>query len=223
MINDFYNKFDNTFGIVEKAFRDIMDTIIDTYDTKPAPFIKSNKIISGTEKTVNKEKPSKENVKLSPPWTTIYNKLCAFFAKDPDIKVNPVKFTKTGDRYIVVESPYCEKIDALATLMKDEYKFGNVTLKIHFAVSNNFKDIRTDGLYDQVIDGLASNAAIVDIKKVENFVHDEFVVIEFAKEIVQFYNDDLGDYYGNWNGTYVDIAKELFKENSRLMFTITEE
>lgn len=189
---------------------------------------KSNpKTTTNTEKTVKKPEkaaPKKtSNVKLSPPWTTIYNKLRAFFAKDPDIKVHSVKLTKTGDRYIVVESPFCEKIDALVRLMKDEYKFGNVTLKIYFSVSNGFKATETDGLYGQAIDGLASNAAIVDIKKVENFVHDEFVVIEFAKEIVQFYNDDLGDYYGNWNGTYVDIAKELFKENPRLMFTITKE
>lgn len=221
MINDFYNRFDNMFEMLEKTFRDI----IDTCDTKPATSTKPKayKSISGAEKAINREKPFKENIKLSPPWTTIYNKLRVFFAKDPDIKVNPVKLTKAGDRYIVIESPYCEKIDALVRLMKDEYKFGNVTLKIHFAVSNGFKATETDGLYGYAIDGLASNAAIVDIKKVENFVHDEFVVIEFAKEIVQFYNDDLGDYYGNWNGTYVDVAKELFKENPRLMFTITEE
>lgn len=42
----------------------------------------------------------------------------------------------------------------------------------------------------------------------------------FSSEIVQFWNDDLSDYYGNFNGLAEDIAREVLKETS--VFFCTE-
>ena len=35
----------------------------------------------------------------------------------------------------------------------------------------------------------------------------------FKKEVIQFWNDNLSDYRGNYNGLASDIAKEILKAN----------
>ena len=234
----FFNYLDNLFTDVYDYFEDFLndntDMEVKVYTVTPKTKAKDRKKVDSLKSTVkpkayrstdcaiNKaDKPHTENIKLSPPWTTLENMLHAFFDKDPEITVGPVKIQKDGIRYIIIESTSCEKIDALSALMKSKYQFGNITLEIRFCVANGVLQLsETNDLYGQAIDALVTNAAVVDIKKVKNFVQDEFVVIEFAKEIVQFFNDDLSDFYGNWNGTYIDVAKELFNENKQIMFTI---
>ena len=47
--------------------------------------------------------------------------------------------------------------------------------------------------------------------------------VVFTPEVVQFYNDNLADYHGNWNGLAEEIAYEVFEENSRGVYFCTGE
>lgn len=164
-----------------------------------------------------------ENLRLSPPWNTIYRKITAFFKGDDEITVKPLE--TTGRNWIItIETPNSDKAFALENIMRTEYSFGNVSVKVKFAVTNETAKkatILSDDLYETYLTALSSTPAVTDIKKVKNFVQDEFVIVELKKEVVQFYNDDISDYYGNWNGLYTDIAKEIFKdERGKVIFTI---
>lgn len=175
--------------------------------------------------TLKSAKNIHKRAKLSPPWNTIRNMLVALFIDDDEITVKPIHDNGDGTYSITLESPNATKVCALSRILRGEFIFGNVTLKIKYAVTNGSKvaeDYNKNDLYDIVLEALASTPAVVDIKRVENFVGDEFIVVEFAKEVVQFYNDDLKDFYGNWNGTFVDVAKEIFKTRSNVMFTVAE-
>ena len=176
-------------------------------------------------KTTAKPKSIRKSMKLSPPWNTVWSMLVALFKGDDEITVKPIQHDDSGVYTITLESSNATKICALSRLLKNEYSFGNVTLKIKYAVTNNSKvaeDYDKNDLYDVAIEAFASTPAVVDIKHCQDLVSNKFIVIEFAKQVVQFYNDDLFDFYGNWNGTYIDVAKKLCTDIDGLMFTIAE-
>ena len=51
---------------------------------------------------------------------------------------------------------------------------------------------------------------------VEGIFSNRFIYVEFKPEIVQFYNDNLGDLNGNVTTIYEAIARHIFNENPNL-------
>lgn len=217
-----YTDFDEIFKAVDRAADALITDFYAAYTE--AKKIEKKKAVEKPKTNLDKKatNTSKKNVKLSPPWTTIEKFLAQMFEGDDDITIYPMIRKEDGSREIVIESNYADKICALSELLNNEYDFGNVKLKITYRVTNKYCFTKNTDLYGTVIDALASTPRVEDIKKIRNFVEDEFIVIEFAKEVIQFFNDDLQDYYGNWNGTLVDVAKKIFKSNDKILFTIAE-
>lgn len=182
-------------------------------------------VSSEKPKTTAKPRSVHKRMKLSPPWNTVWSMLVVLFKGDDEITVKAIQHDDSGVYTITLESPNATKVCALSRLLKGAYSFGNVTLKIKYAVTNNGKvaeDYDKNDLYDVAIEAFVSTPAVVDIKHCQDLTGSKFVVIEFAKEVVQFYNDELFDFYGNWNGTYIDVAKQLCTDIDGLMFTISE-
>lgn len=207
------------YNVIEDYFTNTLNAINEMVNAVNKAYISSAK-----NKTYKSPDSSRKATKLSPPWNTIKSMFTAMFAGDDEIIVKDM--IKKDDTYLlIIETPSATKADALVKVLKNKYDFGNVTLKIEYDVTNKGGKVESynqNDTYDVYLEALASTPAVVDIKRVENFVGDEFVVVEFAKEVVQFYNDDLTDFYGNWNGTYVDVAKEIFKTKSNVLFTVAE-
>ena len=56
--------------------------------------------------------------------------------------------------------------------------------------------------------------------KVRSLAGISFEYCIFKKTVIQFWNDDLSDYYGNYNGLPTDIAKDVLRE-STVQFSVS--
>lgn len=146
--------------------------------------------------------------KLAPPWVTFVNEINALFGEDPDIGI-----TYDNDEHTVkiyVEDN--EKAAALDKLLPKEKVFGNVTLEIcvipaNISYNNKFKD--TDDLFNTAFN---KNPAFSFAVSIDCLYSNKITYVVFAKKVVQFFNDNLNDPYGNKNTLYQEIADEILND-----------
>lgn len=163
-------------------------------------------------------------MKLSPPWTKFYKELEALFKDDPGIKMsfaeledveNACGVLKEQPRYkieLYVEG--ANKAEALSELLPTEKQFGNVTVYIDVIPANlNKEDIVQ--LYRAAFEG---NPAFSYAEAVTGISAPNFNYIVFEPEVVQFFNDDLGDINGYCSTLYQEIAKDVFVERPGVYF-----
>lgn len=159
-----------------------------------------------------------QNLKKISPWVEYYRKLVALFKKDPDIKIiydegiNVIKMYINGQ----------DKYEALSQLLPSEKKFGNVTLEIELIPCNDLKLSRTD-LFRRAFSG---NPVVTDVITIGQEIigsTNDFNYIVFEKEVVQYYDDSLGDPHGNRSTLYQEIAKEVFGEQDGIYFCTDKE
>jgi hypothetical protein len=159
-----------------------------------------------------------QNLKKVSPWVEYYRKLVALFKKDPDIRiiydegVNVIKMYINGQ----------DKYEALNQLLPSEKKFGNVTLEIELIPCNNLELSQTD-LFRRAFSG---NPVVTDIISIGQEIigsTNDFNYVVFEKEVVQYYDDSLGDPHGNRSTLYQEIAKEVFGEQDGIYFCTDKE
>ena len=149
---------------------------------------------------------------LQSPWVTYNNKIKALFAKDEDISVSDVREDDDGVLTMVIGSSDYHKFVALDRVIAKKVEFGNVTLRIKVVQLNHIETIEdTVELYRTIFEG---NKIVRDIRVLPDFTGTEHCFIRFNPEVVQFFNDDISDYDGNWSGLAQDIAKEIFQDCS---------
>jgi len=223
-----YTDFDDIFKAVDKATDALIAGFYAAYtEAKKA---ENKKALEKSQTNVDKRvmNAPKKNVKLSPSWTTVEKKIRALFNGDEDITIKPMKRLADGNLELSLEGPDACKMIALSSIMKTKYNFGNFNLNLVFKTTNGKEvgPIEVDEWYDDLYgvyeDAFCSTPAVIDVKEVQDITPADIVVIEFKKEVVQFFNDDLTDYYGNWNGLYTDIAKELLNDNLFVKYTIAK-
>lgn len=149
--------------------------------------------------------------RIEAPWYTFNKKVKALFELDPEIEVGEiVDCDDEADYCFSIEVKNHEKFVALDRLMPRTRVFGNVVLKIYlYDVVNNDANTVVQ-LYQTLFEG---NRIVKDIKTrvdVCGVAHD---FVRFVPEVVQFFDDDLSDYSGNWSGLAQDIAKEVFADS----------
>ena len=59
------------------------------------------------------------------------------------------------------------------------------------------------------------NPIVKDIRLGTDHTGTAHGFIRFQPEVIQFFDDDLYDYNGNWSGLAQDIAREVFKDEKR--------
>jgi hypothetical protein len=148
-----------------------------------------------------------ENVALSSPWMTYYKKLVALFGDDPELNVLWNDDTKS----ITIESTNTFKIMALEKLLNPVVTFGNITV----TVSCRVKDGAEESLSAIFKTAFAGNPHFKGIIEKKVVAMDETFVL-FKNEVIQFFNDDTTDYYGNWNGLSEDIMRDIIKKDIRV-------
>lgn len=149
-------------------------------------------------------------LKLSSPWVEYYRKINALFARDPDIRI--VFDEEEPKLMIYVYND--RKARAMDALIGTEKVFGNVTLKIEVIPANNKVEFlsTTTGYTKTEKKNLAGalfqgNSAVKSIHDIENYFEGAVTYIIFEKEVVQYFDDNLGSYYGLKSTLYEDIAK----------------
>ena len=147
----------------------------------------------------------KDKLKLSTPWCTYWNKVKVLFDRDPEITISNLD----DDYHFVIEVRNHEKFRALEKLLPTHVNFGTVMLAIELRDVEN-DDVTTDDAIKMFETIFKGNPIVKDIKAVADFTGTKHGFIRFQPEVIQFFNDDLTDYDGNWTGLAEKIAEEVF-------------
>ena len=147
--------------------------------------------------------------KIASPWVQYVNALEAMFSKDKEVKID-----YDNDNHVVcmrVDNPV--KADAISKLLPESMTYGEVVLKINVVSAN--EEMTKKQLYEAAFNG---NSAFKEAVPMEGVFTNPLLYIVFAKEVVQYYNDDLSDLHGYRSTLYQEIAKEIFKEHDGVLF-----
>ena len=145
------------------------------------------------------------NVKLSSPWIDYVHKLEAFFQKDPDVNI---VFNDGEERKINIYVENQAKADAMDEVLPKVVSFGSTDLEINVVLVNKLNARKSRG--NTFKDLFTGNPICKDIVTVEGIFTNPLTYVIFRKEVVQYYNDDLGDAHGVCSTLYQDIAKRIF-------------
>lgn len=155
-----------------------------------------------------------EKVSISSPWVSFYREIDALFKEDPEVRIiydeeeNVVKLYVSNAR----------KAEALTQLLPAERTFGKVTVRVDVIPAN---DLGTDmlSLFEAAFDG---NPALAYVRTGGSPITSAFNYVVFKNKVVQYFNDDLGDVYGNRSTLYQELAKDVFSGQTDGVFFCTE-
>ena len=144
----------------------------------------------------------------SSPWVTYYKEVDALFKKDKEVLV--VFDEENIELKIYVNNQ--EKASAIQYLIPNEKNFGNVILKIKVIPSNGkqLRDVRTTNIVDIASDAFRGNNAVFAVTDVRAVF--DLVYVIFRKEVVQYFDDNIGDINGNYSTLYEVIARDVFND-----------
>jgi hypothetical protein len=145
---------------------------------------------------------------LTPPWYTYFNEIKYTIGDDPNVNVGPELIPIVdGTCYstpVFVEDTE-EKALALATILKPIQEFGgvNVSVLVFFQcsiVQPSNQPLDADGVKNLFDTALQTNN-LYSSTQVRPFMpgQAEAVYPIFDASVIQFFNDDLTDYYNNYN------------------------
>jgi len=136
---------------------------------------------------------------LSAPWVEFYRQVEALFRRDSGVKV--IYDEANRDLRLYVEDG--KKAAALLDLLPTEKKFGRVTLRVTVVPANGV----ADGW--EISDLFKGNRAVDFIQETHGITILNMTYVVFKKEVVQYFTDDLGDYFGMKSTLYEDLAREI--------------
>lgn len=150
---------------------------------------------------------------IEAPWYTFNKMVKAMFSDDTDIVVGDIYETDGETDYAFdIEVRKHKKFVALDRLLPGVKTFGNVTLGIVLFDEENDETQNTVDLFKTVF---TNNPIVANIATKSDPAGREYAYVLFRNEVIQFFDDDISDYNGNWSGLAEDIAREVFAENSR--------
>lgn len=142
------------------------------------------------------------NVRLSPPWMTYYKELQMLLGRDREIFL----VFDQEEMKVKVYVDNIAKAEALEQVLVKSKTFGNVTVQVEVIPSNNIRYTAGGNVYDDAFDG---NPAYSYSRETVLPVISRLCYVVWAREIVQFFNDDLGDVNGNATMLYEQIARDV--------------
>ena len=146
---------------------------------------------------------------MEAPWYTYQKKLKALFGRDPDIKISEVRNGKGADFEFDIEVLSHAKFVALNRVLKKHVTFGSVTLAITLYDEENSETADNKAkLFATLFEG---NPILEDVRGITDDTGSKHTYVRFAPEVIQFFDDNLADYNGNWSGLAMDIAQEVFQ------------
>lgn len=149
-------------------------------------------------------------LKLSSPWIIYYKEVDAFFKEDPEVNVVYDEEENTITLYVANG----DKADALTQLLPVSREFGDVSVR-HRIIPGNLGH----GVNGSVLEAaFKNNNAVSYIKTIHGLFSNDLNYVVFKKEVVQYFNDDLGDINGMCSTLYQNIAKNIFIDIEGLFF-----
>lgn len=155
-----------------------------------------------------------ENLKLVSPWVNFYREVETLFRHDEDVKVA----LDSDDMQLRIYVADERKAAALEKLMPKERTFGEITLKITVIPPNRkFSDL---DLFRIAFDG---NGAFNRTVSASTPFGDEVDFVIFEPIVAQYFNDDIGDYYGLRTTVFEELARDVFGDIGNVHFSTYNE
>ena len=150
-----------------------------------------------------------KNSGIQAPWYTLLGYIKAMFGGDPEIVIDET-YAKGDDGiyYLTIDVRNWEKFKAIKDTMIQNFNFGNITVKIDLQCSVNTSE--SESCIEKLKKVFEGNHIVKRIVEVEDVAKVKHGYVIFQPEVIQFYNDDLTDYMGNFNGLAENIARTLF-------------
>lgn len=147
-------------------------------------------------------------IKKSAPWVTYYREVDELFKKDKEVFV--VLDEENVELKIYVNNQ--SKASAIQYLLPTEKEFGNVILKIEVIPANGMKMRNVDeaSILDIACEAFRDNDAVYTVTGVRSMF--DLIYVIFRKEVVQYFDDNLGDINGNCSTLYEVIARDVFRD-----------
>ena len=147
-------------------------------------------------------------LKLSAPWVEFYRQVEAFFKYDSEVKV--IYDEEEAEIKLYVDN--ATKADALTELLPIEKDFEcGMNLKITIIPSNKDDNkVNATNSANIFVNAFDGNEALSYVQCVTGIFSNDIVYVVFKNEVVQYFNDNLGDIHGIRSTLYQDIAKNVF-------------
>ena len=163
---------------------------------------------------IKNEENMKNGVWLSAPWYTYYHELEALFGQDPEISMD---FSEDeGDYTVAMRVRNEEKAYALMQLLPAVRSFGSIAVRIRVIPA----DEKAESDYNLLLKAFKDNPVFVKAIKEEM---TDYNYILFKKEVVGFFNDELGDPDGFRFTLFQDIADNVFANAHDVFFSTDHE
>lgn len=160
---------------------------------------------------------------LTSPWVTFYHEIEAFFKKDPEVRV----IYDEDENVINLYVDNAAKASALTELLPTEKTFGAITIKVNVIPANRINvftlteykaNMVNQSLNDLYFAALNGNERFKEIIPVIGVFNNPITYILFKKEVVQYFNDSLGDFNGVCSTLMQNIAKDIFENTEGVYF-----
>lgn len=155
------------------------------------------------------------NVAISPPWLTFFREIRELFSGDSEVTVD----YDDDKKEIKLRVDNEEKAEALSKILPTERDFGGVIVTIMVVPANKAECTREE-LFRKAFKG---NDNVVEIFSVPDEMAYSPTYVIFKKEVVQFYNDNMGDAHGNTSTLHQEIAKDIFRNAPGILFCTDNE
>lgn len=150
-------------------------------------------------------------IDMSAPWVEHYRKIEALFEYDPDVTVKYNDKERTVRLYVKGR----DKAAALNTLLPSEIAFGNVTLDI--AVIIDIEKLSLAQTFNRALLGNPLFSQAYEIRP--DGASNAFSYVMFEPEVVQYWNDNLGDPHGIVSVLPQDLAKDIFEDGLGALYS----
>ncbi len=141
---------------------------------------------------------------LSAPWYTYAKKVKAFFAYDNDVTVGDLEKLEDGAYLLTITVADASKAYALQKLTRYVTEFGATRV---------FTEVELKGVEspEEIIRAaFKGHFAVADVVT-KATPGGNAVYLRFQPEIIQFFNDDLSDYSGNYTELIHKVAGDILK------------
>lgn len=156
------------------------------------------------------------SLKLQAPWITFYDKVRELFKLDDEIKISFNDETNVISMYV----NNARKAEALRRILPEVKTFGNVSVCV------NIVPCDTDPVNLRYVekvtieDAFEGNPLYHYCREFgDAFMSNPITYVVFAKQVIQYWNDDLGDLFGNANCLPEDLARDVLVNTQGYFFS----
>ena len=156
---------------------------------------------------------------LSPPWYTLQKKFKYTFGCDPAVTVKDLDTSQSPKMVVPIIVNDKKKGMVLRTLIRANFPMGNIIVitEVQNSKGESWQALiikNEKQLRDVITDAYSGNPLFVEVKSKERIPgFPTQVGLIMTKTVVQFFNDDLSDYYSNFNGVTAEVMSDLINKS----------